>query len=204
MNNLLQNKKLLKNFYEKETKQVAKELLGKILVRRISNKLLAGIIVETEAYFSKNDEASHSYNGISKRNKTMFKESGFLYVYQIYGIHFCCNVVTGKENVGEAVLIRALEPIENIEIMAHSRFGEAQISKSRFRNLTNGPAKLCKAFSISKKDDGINLLDDDIYILNSKTISETNIKTTTRIGITKSEELQLRFFIKNNSFISKQ
>ena len=114
---LQNNTKLLSNFYEKPTINVAKNLLGKILVRIISGIPLAGIIVETEAYLSKNDEASHSFRGKSTQNKTMFNSCGYLYVYQIYGIYFCCNVVTGMENIGEAVLIRAIEPILNIEIM---------------------------------------------------------------------------------------
>ena len=134
----------------------------------------------------------------------MFKQSGLLYVYQIYGIHFCCNVVTGKENIGEAVLIRAIEPINNIETMQLNRFSKTQISEKELKNLTNGPAKLCKALSISKHDNGTNLLDDEIYILDSKDISETNIVTTARIGISKSAELPLRFYIKNNRFVSKQ
>jgi DNA-3-methyladenine glycosylase len=197
------NKKLTKQFYNKKTEQVAKKLLGKIFVKRFSDKLIAGIIVETEAYLSQNDKASHSFGGLTKRNKAMFNASGVLYVYQIYGIHFCCNVVTGKENIGEAVLIRAIEPIQNIDVMVANRFGRGNVSQKQILNLTNGPAKLCKAFSISKRENGINLLQDEIYILDSKDIPNNKIAKTTRIGISKSEELPLRFFIKDNLFVSK-
>ena len=198
------NKKLTNKFYNQKTEDVAKKLLGKIFVRNYSNKLLAGKIVETEAYLSQNDEASHSYGGITNRNRVMFNSSGFLYVYQIYGIHFCCNVVTGKENIGEAVLLRAIEPIQNIEIMSANRFGEREASQKQIINLTNGPAKLFEAFFISKKDNGISLLENNIYILDSKNIPDSNIIQTTRIGISKSEKLPLRFFIKDNPFVSKK
>ncbi|MCF6270871.1 MAG: DNA-3-methyladenine glycosylase [Melioribacteraceae bacterium] len=204
MIDLSQHKKLTSNFYNRNTEQLAKDLLGKILVRSISNKLLAGKIVETEAYLCSTDEASHSFKGKSNRNKTMFNSYGFLYVYQIYGIHFCCNVVSGREDEGSAVLIRALEPIENIEIMGRHRFGDVPITHRNLVNLTNGPAKLCQALSINLSDNGSNLLDNKIYILDSPKIPQQNIIRTTRIGITKSKELLLRFYIKNNTFVSKR
>lgn len=201
---LSKQSKLTSTFYNHPTEQIATDLLGKIFVRKVSNKFFAGRIVETEAYLSHNDEASHSYSGKSNRNKTMFNSSGFLYVYQIYGIHFCCNVVTGEQNEGSAVLIRAIEPIENIEIMGLNRFGDTSITHRNLTNLTNGPAKLCQALSINLSDDGINLQGDEIYILDSPNISNSNIIKTTRIGITKSIELPLRFYIKDNSFVSKK
>ena len=204
MNDLSQHKKLTSKFYNRNTQQIAKDLLGKILVRRFTNKLLAGKIVETEAYLFRSDKASHSFKGKSHRNKTMFNSSGFLYVYQIYGIHFCCNVVTGDEDEGSAILIRAIEPIENIETMGLNRFGSVPITHRNLVNLTNGPAKLCQALSIDLSDNGINLLGNKIYILDSPMISKNNIIQTTRIGITKSKELPLRFYIKNNPFVSKK
>ncbi len=204
MIDLSQHKKLTSNFYSRNIEQLAKDLLGKILVRSISNKLLTGKIVETEAYLSKNDEASHSFKGKSNRNKIMFNPSGFLYVYQIYGIHFCCNVVSGRRDEGSAVLLRAIEPLENIEIMRVHRFGENPITHRNLVNLTNGPAKLCQALSINLSDDGSNLLEDKIFILNSPKVSKDNIVQTMRVGITKSKELPLRFYIKNNPFVSKK
>lgn len=199
-----QHKKLTSNFYNSSTEHLANDLLGKIIVRSFSNKLLACKIVETEAYLSSNDEASHSFTGNSNRNKSMFKVSGFLYVYQIYGIHFCCNVVSGRKDEGSAVLIRAGEPIENIEPMWKNRFGDVPITRNNLVNLTNGPAILCKALSINLSDDGCNLLGDKIYIIDSPKISKRNIVQTTRIGITKSKELPLRFYIKDNPFVSKR
>ncbi len=196
--------KLTSNFYNRNTKQLAKDLLGKIHVRNFSNKLLAGRIVETEAYLCKNDEASHSFRGKSTRNKVMFSSSGLLYVYQIYGIHFCCNVVSGIIDEGSAVLIRAIEPIENIETMSLNRFGDKPLNHKNLVNLTNGPAKLCQALAINLSDNGVNLLGDKIYILDSPHISKNNIVQTTRIGITKSKELPLRFYIKDNPFVSKK
>jgi len=196
--------KLTSNFYKRKTELLAKDLLGKILVRNISNKLLAGRIVETEAYLSNNDEASHSFRGKSNRNKVMFNSFGLLYVYQIYGIHFCCNVVTGNVDEGSAVLIRAIDPIKNIETMSLNRFGETTLSHKNLVNLTNGPAKLCQALAINLNENGTNLLGDEIYILDSHNISNIKIVQTTRIGITKSKELRLRFYIKDNSFVSKK
>jgi len=198
------HKKLTSAFYNQNTEQLAQDLLGKILVRKFSDKILAGKIIETEAYLSKNDEASHSFRGKSQRNKIMFNSCGVLYLYQIYGIHFCCNIVTGVKDEGSAVLIRAIEPIENIATMGLNRFGKISITHRNLVNLTNGPAKLCQALSIDLTENGINLLGEQIYILDSPDISKENIVQTTRIGITKSKELPLRFYIKNNPFISKR
>ncbi len=204
MIDLSQHKKLTSHFYNLDTEQLAKDLLGKILVRKISNKLLAGKIVETEAYLFQKDEASHSFRGKSNRNRTMFKSSGFLYVYQIYGIHFCCNVVAGIKDEGSAVLIRAIEPIQNVKTMRLNRFGDVPITHRNLINLTNGPAKLCQALSINLGDDGTSLSESSIYFLDSPKISSLNIVQTTRIGITKSRELLLRFYIKDNPFVSKK
>ena len=196
--------KLKLNFYKEPTLKVAQNLLGKVLIRVISEIPLAGIIVETEAYLSQNDEASHSFNGKSKRNNTMFNSCGYLYVYQIYGIHYCCNVVTGKENVGEAVLIRAIEPILNKEIMHKNRFNNNNFIPEKLISLSNGPAKLCKSLAITKDDDGTNLLGNDIYIVEGNTIPKGKIVITNRIGINKSKELPFRFYIEDNKFISNK
>lgn len=196
--------KLTPQFYKQKTKKVAKDLLGKILVRNINGKLLSGKIVETEAYLFLNDEASHSHNGISPRNKTMFRVGGYLYVYQIYGIHFCCNVVAGNENEGEAILIRALEPITNSDTMVKNRFGDNMPPDKKFTTVSNGPAKLCSALSITKTNDGTNLLGNEIYILDTPNIASEKIITTTRIGVSKSKELPLRFYIKGNQFVSRK
>ena len=122
-------------------------------------------------------------------------------MYFTYGMHYCCNVVTGREGEGNAVLLRAMEPLEGIDTMMRNRFGE---SKKDLRNLTNGPAKICRAFGIDSKDNGVDLLGDDIYILDGETVSEDSIHVSRRIGIKKSTDLPWRFYIKENPFVSKK
>jgi DNA-3-methyladenine glycosylase len=194
--------KLPKSFYNRELLDVAKELLGKVFVRNINNKLLAGIIVEIEAYDGRTDEAAHSFGGITKRNKIMFEEGGLLYVYFIYGIHYCCNVVTGGKGIGNAVLIRGIQPMIGIDEMLNNRFGENNFNDKHTLSLTNGPAKITQAFSIDKKNNGADLCGDDIYLCESNFSNDFEIVTTTRIGIKKSVELPWRFYIKNNPYVS--
>lgn len=191
-------KKLPKNFYEGSTEEIAKKLLGKILVRKIGNKILAGKIVETEAYLDKDDLASHSAVGITDRNKVMFGEAGLAYVYFTYGMHYCFNVVTGEVGKGSAVLIRALEPLEGIEVMKKNR------KKEEILLLTNGPAKLCQAFKIDKKFNGIDLKKSDEIFIAYSDEEDFEIVQTKRIGINKSKDKLLRFCIKNSSFVSKK
>lgn len=196
--------KLAKSFYKRDVHTVAKELLGKIFVRKIHNKILSGKIVEVEAYDGSIDESAHSFIGKTKRNEVMFKGGGFLYVYFTYGMHYCANVVTGNENDGCAVLIRAMEPIDGIDLMAINRFNKTDIMQKEKINLTNGPAKICQAFNITKNENGISLLDDEIFILNSPKIQEKNISVAKRIGIKKSVDLPWRYFIKDNPYVSKK
>ncbi len=186
-------------FFKGSTEELAKKLLGKILVRICNGKILAGKIVETEAYLDMNDLASHSAIGLTERNKVMFGEAGLAYVYFTYGMHYCFNVVTGEEGKGSAVLIRALEPIEGLELMKKFR------NKNDVANLTNGPAKLCQAFKIDKKLNGVDLKNSsEIFIAEPLHQENFEIVTTTRIGIKKSKDLLLRFYIKENKFISRK
>jgi DNA-3-methyladenine glycosylase len=196
--------KLSKNFYTRDVHIVAKELLGKLFVRKIGREILSGVIVEVEAYDGTIDEASHSFGGKTKRNEVMFKEGGVLYVYFTYGMHFCANVVTGKENESKAILIRALQPVDGIEAMTVNRYNKKEITKKDYANLTNGPAKICQAFKIERIQNGIDLTGDQIYLLNKAKLDLPKIIATTRIGIKKSVDLPWRYYIKDNPFVSKR
>ncbi|PKL82185.1 MAG: 3-methyladenine DNA glycosylase [Ignavibacteriae bacterium HGW-Ignavibacteriae-3] len=195
--------KISSAFYRRDVHLVAKELLGKYLVRKLEQKYLTGMIVEVEAYDGSIDESSHSFRGRTERNEVMFRGGGLLYVYFTYGMHFCANVVTGKKGDGKAILIRALEPVEGLEEMSFNRFGRKEFSQREFRNLTNGPAKICRAFGIGRKLNGIDLGSDEIFILKERKIPGPQIVTSTRIGIKKSVDLPWRYYIKDNPFVSK-
>ena len=198
------NRKLKKSFYRRELLDVARSLLGKILVKASGNKILAGKIVEVEAYNGDSDEAAHSYGGITKRNEIMFEAGGYLYVYFTYGAHHCCNVVTGKKGQGTAVLIRAVEPVEGIDSMIRNRFGRKIKNDKEIFNLTSGPGKVCQAFSIDKTHSGTDLTGNNIFILNGEKIKSKDIGVSKRIGITRSVDLPWRFFIKNNPYLSRK
>ncbi len=162
--------KLKKDFYNRNVLIVAKELLGKIFVfedEKINQNCMARI-VEVEAYDGKIDKAAHTFNGKTKRNEIMFNEGGYLYVYFTYGIHYCANIVVGKEGEGTAVLLRAMEPISDLEVFGERRFGRKNISEKDRINLLNGPAKICQAFGIDKKENGTDLLGNKIYLLDNE------------------------------------
>ena len=192
--------KLPRSFYTRKTSTVAKNLLGKILVRRIGRNILTGKIVETEAYLF-NDTASHSFRGMTERNKVMFGKGGFLYVYFTYGMHYCANVVTFKEGIGEAVLIRAVEPKNGMKVMLKNR---GLINERNHLKTTNGPAKLAQAFGLTKKQSGTDLTGSFIFITNGDTVPRSKIVTTTRIGISTAKEKKLRYYIKDNAWVSKK
>ncbi len=200
--NTKQFHKLPETFYQKDVVKIAPKLLGKYFVKKEKQQFLIGKIVEVEAYADKIDEASHSFTGVTKRNKLMFDSGGKLYVYFIYGNHFCCNVVCDKEGVGSAVLIRALEPLKGIEMMVERRFQKNEVTAKEFLNLTNGPGKICKAFNISKDENGIDLCSDNIFLVEGEKILKKNIAASPRIGIKKSKELLWRFYLKDNPFVS--
>lgn len=189
---------LQKSFYNHPTVQVAKDLLGKNLVREIEGKLLIGKIVETEAY-THDDPASHAYKGERNANKSLFGPVGHAYVYFTYGNHFCFNVVAKVPNVSAGgVLIRALEPIEGIEIMQELRPGK------KIKDLTNGPGKLTQAFAITKELNGIDLMQKGpLYLTEGEVIPEENIVATKRIGISRAQDKLWRFCIEENQFVSR-
>ena len=202
-------KTLPRSFYLRPTLQVARNLLGKYIVRKIGSKLLIGKIVEVEAY-CEGDPASHAFRGRTKRNDVMFWEGGHLYVYFTYGMHFCANVVTGNEGSGEAVLIRAVEPLAGIEMMKVNRYGSNKslnlksLNLKILINLTNGPAKFCQAFGIARKENGADLVDSEISITEGESIPSKLIKRSSRIGIQQGVEKKWRFFIAGNIWVARK
>ena len=191
--------KLTIDFYKRSFLEVAKDLVGKILVYNAGDTVYKGRIVETEGYGSEIDEASHAYIGKTKRNEVMFQEGGKLYVYFIYGMYNCSNVVTGVEGTGEAVLLRAVEPLEGIGQMKYNLWGNKDTGRGN-EIICNGPGKLCKAFNIKRDMNGESLLGDIIYIHDDG--YEPEIGCSKRVGIRKSTELQWRFFMQCNKFVS--
>jgi DNA-3-methyladenine glycosylase len=179
---------------------VAKDLLGKYLVRRIQKNLLVGKIVEVEAYLGEKDPASHACRGKTKRNEVMFTEGGHLYVYFTYGMHFCCNVVTEEAGKGRAVLLRAVEPIEGVEEMRKRR--RFNSDRKDYWNLTNGPAKLCEAFGIQRKVNGTDLLGRELFLTEGEEIPGSKIRSSTRIGVKNGADKKWRFFVRGNPFVS--
>ena len=197
-------KPLPRSFYLRPTLQVARDILGKRIVRIVGTKVLIGKIVEVEAY-CKGDPASHAFRGRTKRNDVMFWEGGHVYVYFTYGMHFCANVVTGNEGTGEAVLIRAVEPLVGIELMTKNRFPNLQsLNHQSFINLTNGPAKFCKAFGLARQENGLDLLGSEISITDGEPISPKLMKRSQRIGIQRGTEKKWRFFINGNPWVSRK
>ncbi len=195
-------RKLDKDFYNQDTFILSKKLLGKYIVKKTNKSLIVGMIVETEMYIGPYDDASHSYNfKRTKRNEAMYLNYGTVYVYQIYGMYHCLNIVTGKINEPEAVLIRAVEPIDGIEIMQKNR------KKSDIKNLTNGPSKLCMAFGIDKSLNKQNIFGDNFYIAEIENQKKFNIISSKRINIDyakKYKDKLWRFYIEGNTFVSKK
>ena len=190
-------KKLNKEFYHKPCLKAAKELIGKLLVRKKGKKIYSGIIVETEAYLGDKDAASHSFSGMTKRNEVMFGEGGFAYVYFTYGNHYCVNVVIGPRSRAHAVLIRAVEPVE----------GTSQMKKNRgtddIYNIASGPGKLCEAMEINLKLNGKSLTGEEIFLTEPLEKRKHKAVKTKRIGITKNADKLYRFIDGNSPFVSR-
>lgn len=195
--------RLDKKFFQQKTEQVARQLLGKVLVRKLGEKTISGMIAETEAYVGPHDLACHASKGKTNRTSVMFGEAGVWYVYLIYGFYYCLNIVTEKKEYPSAVLIRALEPLKGIEHMKKNRNTDA------ITNLTSGPGKLCQALEIDK------LLNNTSAVLKNSTlfiedrgikVASRNIIKDKRIGVDyagKWKDKLFRFYLKNNKFVSK-
>jgi len=196
---------LKKQFYERETLTVAKELLGKYLVHETLEGATAGKIVETEAYKGPEDKASHSYGNLrTMRTEVQFGPKGHAYVYQIYGMYFCLNVTSGRvRGKPEAILVRALEPVSGFETMTRRR----RLSKNRTANLTNGPGRLCMAMGISTRQNGADLCAKPLHIDDGLDVDSADIVQTTRINVDYADawkNFPWRFYLKDNDFVSKQ
>jgi DNA-3-methyladenine glycosylase len=185
-------------FFERPTEEVAKRLLGHLLLRKLNTgHWTGGKIVETEAYLSQDDPASHSFIGKTDRNAAMFGPPGTIYVYTIHAKH-CVNFSTEQTDVGSAVLIRALEPIWGIEKMRINR------KQAEVRKLTSGPAMICQALEIDLRENGKAIEKHGrLLLLSGEIVSNNSIVSTSRIGISRGQELPLRFFDAGSRFVSR-
>jgi len=188
---------LKKKFFEREPDEVAKELPGKKFVRKIKDKTLSGIIVETEAYFGEDDPASRAYRKKSALfyNK-MASKPGTLLIYMVHN-NYLLNIISHKNGEVGAVLIRAVEPLEGIDIMKKQR------KREKIKELASGPGKFTQSFKIDKKQDGIDITKgEEIYIVDEN--KKVKIRSSKRIGVKKDMKRNLRFFIDGNEFVSKK
>lgn len=190
---------LPRSFYRRPTRSVARDLLGKYLVRKLRGTTLVGKIVEVEAYLGGADPASHAYRGRTPRNEAMFLDGGHLYVYFTYGMHFCANVVTARPGVGHAVLLRALEPVAGLRSISRRRPGGAGIEE-----LANGPAKLCQAFGIGRSENGADLLGGRVYLARGEHVRRSDVGVSARIGISRGKEKKWRYYVKGNRCVSRR
>lgn len=187
---------LPREFYARKTIQVARDLLGRIVVRRLGRTLLAGRIVETEAYLGSDDPASHAARRQTPRNAVMFGPPGHAYVYFTYGMHFCFNAVA-HDGLAGAVLIRALEPLAGLEEMERRRGAPDR------RQLTNGPAKLCQALGIGRPENRLPLFAGALQVVDAPGVSRRRIVARPRVGIRAGADLLYRFYERDNPFVSK-
>lgn len=199
--------KLQRDFFERDALTVGKELVGKILVRNIDGVELRSKIVEVESYTGEDDKACHTFGGKrTNRTETMYKSGGHIYIYLIYGMYELMNFVTGDDCSGEAVLIRGVEPLNHLDIIANNRFQKnyGELSNYQKKNLTNGPGKLTKALKIDRNLNGTDLFGNDIYVEDNEE-AEFEIVESKRIGIDYAEEARdylYRFYIKDNRYVS--
>lgn len=199
-----------KEFYNRSAIDVANDLLGKVLVREVDGKVLKGKIVETESYVGAIDKACHAYNGRrTKRTEILYSDCGVAYIYFIYGLYHCFNIVTNEKEVAEAVLIRAIEPLNEFDYISQVRYKKKfnELTKAQIKNLTNGPSKLCLAYSINKDLNEYKIYEKGKIYVEESEEKDFEIVKTKRIGIDYAEEAKdflWRFYIKDNDFVSKK
>lgn len=208
MNSGMIGSKWPEKWYEEDVCQVARHLLGAVLVHVTENTVYAGRIVETEAYGGTYhgwpDDAAHSYHGRTARTEPMFQSGGCSYVYQIYGMYYCMNVVTGRAGSGEAVLIRAVEPLSGLDDMFRNRNMDNR-TRGPY-HLTNGPGKLCQAMEITKSQNKLNLCGDELYIAEPVMRQPLQIACSARIHVDYAEKgktFPWRYYIENSKFVSR-
>ena len=184
-------------FYDRPTLQVAGDLLGKLLVYDGPQGRISGRIVETEAYIGEDDPACHAARGRTPRSEIMYGPPGIAYIYFIYGMYYCLNAVTEAADFPAAVLIRALEPLENEQRMQEHRKTGVR------RHLTSGPGKLCQAFGLTTAHNGLNLCDSDLFIADAPPCPAAQVAVSARIGIRHGRERPWRFYVKDSRFVSR-
>jgi len=199
------SKKLLRNFYTQPTLKVAKDLLGKLIVRKTGKKKIVGIIVETEAYIGPEDKASHAYGGkITRRNRAEYLIGGHIYIYLVYGMYWQLNISTSDEGEPECILLRALEPIDT-----DKKSSKFNVLSSKVAVMPNGPGKLCQYLKVDKSFYGEDVTKSKrIWLLdNNRKFKKSEIAVVPRIGIDYAAEWAKkpwRFYIKGNPFVSKK
>lgn len=184
-------------FYKRDTEQVARDLLGAIVRCTTPHGVASGRIVETEAYLGEHDLACHAAAGLTARTKWLYGPPGTVYVYFIYGVHWCFNAVTRSVGSPSAVLVRALEPVEGVELMRERR------SAVRDRDLANGPGKLCAALGITGEMNGLPLRGSAIEIVRGEPVPDARVAVTPRIGITKCADWPLRWLVADSPWVSR-
>jgi len=196
-------------FYARDAEAVARALLGAVLVSTVGGARVAGRIVETEAYLGPHDPASHAAARIGRtaRNASMFGPPGIAYVYRIYGLHWCLNAVTGPEGYPAAVLVRALEPLEGIDVMRRRRnaapAGPRGFGAGAGRDLASGPARLAQALGITGALDGHRLDAPPLFILPGAPVDPSRIAVGPRIGVTRARDWPLRFWLRDSPWVSR-
>lgn len=206
---MMRDAKLLRRaFFNRDPRAVARELLGKLIVRREGHKKLAGRIVEVEAYLGADDLAAHAAAGHTARNAVLWGPPGHAYVYFIYGVHYCLNISCLPAGEAGCILVRALEPVSGLREMAKAReLADLDLTSMRdLRKLASGPGKLCEALGITRpRDNNKDMLspESDLQVM-SDGFRVDEVAVTQRIGITKSAELPLRYVIAGNTFVSKK
>ena len=189
-------------FFRQDTVELARKLLGCLLIHRTPDGTAGGMIVEAEAYVGAIDKACHAYRNRSGRTEIMYHDGGYAYVYLIYGMHYCFNAVTGPEGEGNAVLIRALEPLIGLDLMQQRR------NTKNVRHLCSGPGKVCQALGITKNEYGLDLCaaDSPLRLIRYRYIPDAQIVATPRINVAYAEEAAAwpwRFYVKDNLYVSK-